>query len=113
MKRAGLCSGTVFKEHTARGDLREKLIGGKASRWQAGDEGLYRGEDTGKKQGCRYTRRGFCRVFSKEFHGYGVRRLERLIDLAINEGHLVTIESTNSRGVNVEFLSVSETYESG
>jgi len=65
------------------------------------------------EEGCRYTRRGFCRVFSKEFHGYGVRRLERLIDLAINEGHLVTIESTNSRGVNVEFLSVSETYESG
>ena len=61
---------------------------------------------------CKYTKRAFCRVFSKQFEGYGWRRLEKLVDWALHEGHLVTVPATSKKGP-VEHLAVSDTYEAG
>ncbi len=61
---------------------------------------------------CKYTKRAFCRVFSRQFEGYGWRRLEKLVDRALHEGHLVTVPATSKKGP-VEHLAVSDTYEAG
>ncbi|MGA2938854.1 MAG: bifunctional DNA primase/polymerase [Syntrophobacteraceae bacterium] len=60
--------------------------------------------------GKRYTKRTFGRDFSKykQWPDYGARKLERLIDYALEEGLLCLEPGRNPQGVTVDYLSAQQ-----
>jgi RecA-family ATPase len=57
--------------------------------------------------GKTFTKRTFCRAYNRTWHSYGEKKLEKLIDDAIEAGTISTRPGKNARNVNVEYLCVT------